>query len=238
MSQSSYEVWAAGRADTRFTEWLRQQAEPAWSEATGHRFTRELADGTLADAVMRQYLIQDYSFLDSFVRLVASTIVKAPSLADRIPLGRFLGAVSSEENTYFHRAFDVLSVPEVDRTRPPLRPTTRAFHEVMADAIIADGYEETLAPLVVFEWLYNEWATAVADRRPDTFLHREWITIHANPQFDAFIAWLRGQLDRDGPSLSADRQEQIAEVFRRTVQLEKAFFDDAYRSAERDRSSF
>ena len=46
---------------------------------------------------MRQYLVQDYSFLDSFVRLVASAIVKAPSLDDRIPLGRFLGAVSSDE---------------------------------------------------------------------------------------------------------------------------------------------
>ena len=228
MSRSSYDAWAPGRADARFTEWLRQQAEPTWSEATNHRFTRELADGILADAVMRRYLVQDYSFLNSFVRLVASAIVKAPSLADRIPLGRFLGAVSGEENTYFHRAFDALSVPEVDRRRPTMRPTTRAFHEVMADAIGAEGYEETLAPLVVFEWLYNAWATAVADRQPGTFLHREWIAIHANQQFDAFVAWLRDQLDRDGPRLSPERQEHIAEVFRRTVQLEKAFFDDAY----------
>src|SRR5512147_1612894 len=106
MSRSSYEAWAASRADTRFTEWLREQAEPTWSEATGHRFTRELADGSLADAVMRRYLVQDYAFLDMFVRLVASAIVKAASLADRIPLGRFVGAVSSDENTYFHRAFD------------------------------------------------------------------------------------------------------------------------------------
>src|SRR6266511_3798966 len=113
MSHSSYDAWAAGQADARFTEWLREQGEPTWTEATGHRFTQELADGTLADAVMRRYLVQDYSFLDSFVRLVASAIVKAPSLADRIPLGRFLGDVSSEENSYFHRAFDALSVREV-----------------------------------------------------------------------------------------------------------------------------
>ena len=122
MSHSSYDAWAPGRADARFTEWLRQQAEPTWSEATNHRFTRELADGILADAVMRRYLVQDYSFLDSFVRLVASAIVKAPSLADRIPLGRFLGAVSGEENTYFHRAFDALSVPEVDRSTAHVAP--------------------------------------------------------------------------------------------------------------------
>ena len=228
MSHSPYEIWAAGRTDARFTEWLREQAEPTWSEAAGHRFTRELADGNLADAVMRRYLVQDYSFLDSFARLVASAIVKAPSLADRVPLGRFLGAVTGEENTYFHRAFDALGVPEVDRTRPMLRVPTRAFHALMADAIAAEGYEEALAPLVVFEWLYNAWATSVADRKPERFFHREWITIHTNQQFDAFVGWLRGQLDRDGPRLSPDRQQRIAEVFSRTVRLEKAFFDDAY----------
>ena len=228
MSRSTYDAWAASQANASFTEWLRGQAEPTWSEATGHRFTRELADGSLADAVMRRYLVQDYAFLDYFIRLVASAIGKAPSLADRIPLGRFLGSVTGAENTYFQRAFDALDVAEEDRSRPALRAPTRDFHAVMADAINAGGYQETLAPLLVFEWLYNAWATAIADRQPESFLHREWITIHANPQFDAFVAWLRGQLNRDGPRLPPGRQEHIAEVFCRTVQLEKAFFDDAY----------
>ena len=228
MASSAYEAWAAGRADARFTDWLREQAEPTWTEATGHRFTRELADGTLSDAVMRRYLVQDYFFLDSFVRLVASAIVKAPSLADRVPFGRFLGAVASEENTFFHRAFDALSVPEKDRRQPALRLPTRGLHDVMAAAIAEPAYEETLAPLVVFEWLYNTWATRVADRWPERFYHREWIAIHANPGFDAFVSWVRGQLDRDGPKLAPDRQDRIAAVFHSTLELEKAFFDDAF----------
>ena len=115
MSQSAYGSWATGRAAGQFSEWLREAAEPTWSEAASHRFTRELADGTLADEVMRRYLVQDYAFLDSFVRLTASAIVKAPSLAERVPLGRFLGAVTGEENTYFQRAFDALGVPAEDR---------------------------------------------------------------------------------------------------------------------------
>ena len=118
MSASAYDTWATGRTDGRFSEWLREGAEPAWSEAVNHRFTLELADGTLADEVMRRYLVQDYSFLDSFVRLTASAIVKAPSLADRVPLGHFLGAVTGEENTYFQRAFDALGVPAEGERRP------------------------------------------------------------------------------------------------------------------------
>jgi thiaminase/transcriptional activator TenA len=228
MPPSAYDTWATGRADGRFSEWLREGAEAAWSEAVNHRFTRELAEGALADAVMRRYLVQDYSFLDSFVRLTASAIVKAPSLADRLPLGRFLGAVTDEENTYFQRAFDALGVPAEDRARPVLRGPTQAFHKLMTEAIADTGYLKTLTPLVVFEWLYNAWATAVADRRPEKFYHREWIALHANPAFNSFVAWLRAQLDRDGPTLAAERQDRIVAVFRRTVALEKAFFDDAY----------
>jgi thiaminase/transcriptional activator TenA len=228
MPPSAYDTWAMGRADRQFSEWLREGAEPHWSEAVNHRFTRELADGTLADAVMRRYLVQDYAFLDSFVRLLGSAIVKAPSLADRVPLGRFLGAVTGEENTYFQRAFEALDVPAEDRERPVLRGPTQAFHKVMADAIAETGYLETLTPLVVFEWLYNAWATALADRRPEKFYHREWIALHANPAFDSFVAWLRAQLDRDGSTLAPERQDRILALFRRTVVLEKAFFDDAY----------
>src|SRR5512134_982036 len=213
MPRSAYDTWAMDRADGEFSEWLREEAEPLWSEAVDHRFTRELADGTLSDAVMRRYLVQDYSFLDSFVRLLGSAIVKAPSLADRIPLGRFLGAVTDEENTYFQRAFEALGVPAEDRERPVLRGPTQAFHELMTEAIADPEYLETLTPLVVFEWLYNAWATALADRQPERFYHREWIALHADPAFNSFVAWLRAQLDRNGPTLVPERQDRIVAVF-------------------------
>lgn len=223
-----YHQWADGRPDARFTDWLRERTEPTWSDAVGHRFVAELADGTLEDAVMARYLVQDYSFLDSFVRLVGSAIVKAPALADRIPLAQFLGMVTSDENTYFQRAFDTLGVADVDRTEPDLRAPTRGFHQVMAKAVAAESYEETLTPLVVFEWLYLDWASSVADRQPGKFYLREWIDLHANPHFVAFVDWLRGQLDRGGPALPPQHQAAVAATFAHTVDLEKAFFDEPY----------
>jgi thiaminase/transcriptional activator TenA len=227
--EKKHAQWASGRDDARFSEWLRQRTEPTWTRATTHRFTTELADGTLADAVMRRYLVQDYSFLDSFVTLLASAIGKAPSLADRIPLCQFLGVVTSAENTYFQRAFEALAVPAHDRVEPVLHAPTRGFHALMAEAVRSEGYAETLAPLVVFEWLYLTWASAVADRAPQAFYHAEWITLHADPAFARFVDWLRGQLDSQGPRLTDDRRDRVAALFRRAVELELAFFDEAYR---------
>ncbi|TVR97853.1 MAG: transcriptional regulator [Rhodospirillales bacterium] len=228
MPDQSFDDWAAGRPDPRFTDWLREQAQPLWTQAVTHRFVRDLADDTLPDAVMARYLVQDYSFLDHFVRLVGSAVAKAPTLAERLPLCRFLAVVTSDENTYFHRAFDTLGVSEAERTAPDLRQPTRGFHAVMADAVAAKTYGETLVPLVVFEWLYLDWASAVADRRPGKFYFREWIDLHANPDFVAFVDWLRRQLDAAGPELLPRKQNTAAEVFRHTVELEKAFFDEAF----------
>ena len=58
--------------------------------------------------------------------------------------------------------------------------------------------------------------------------YAEWIDLHAVSSFVEFVAWLRGQLDAVGPELSARREARVRRLFRRTVDLEIAFFDAAY----------
>jgi hypothetical protein len=45
----------------RFTEILRGASEPAWSDALGHRFVKELFAGAVPDAVMARYLTGCYA---------------------------------------------------------------------------------------------------------------------------------------------------------------------------------
>jgi len=222
--------WALLHSGARFTDWLAAAAEPDWSAATGHRFTHELAAGTLDPEVMRRYLVQDYTFIDAFVGLLGAAVHAAPSLADRIPLGRFLGMIVSDENTYFLRAFDALGVAEAARTSPPLRPPTAGFQALMREAAGSGRYAEALTVLVVAEWSYLSWASAVANAAPPQFWFREWIELHANPYFAGFVDWLRGQLDREGGALDADGRSRIRDLFCRAAALERAFFDEAYRA--------
>ena len=100
----------------RFTETLRAASEPGWAHAVGHRFVKELLAGAVPDAVMARYLIQDHRFLDSFLRLLGAALASADTFQARLRFGRFIGMVSSEENTYFLRAFEALGVTE-DRRR-------------------------------------------------------------------------------------------------------------------------
>ncbi|WP_318652265.1 TenA family protein [Bosea spartocytisi] len=208
----------------RFSETLRQASEPLWSQATEHRFVRELLSGTVPDAVMARYLIQDHRFLDAFLTLLGAAVATTDSFEARLRFGRFIGMVSGEENTYFLRAFEALGVTAAEREQRPDTQATAGFKAIMRDAAATRSYAAALAVLNVAEWLYLDWATKATAPLPQNFVHAEWITLHDNPDFRDFVAFLRAELDRVGPAEAALSRD----FFLRSVALELAFFDSAY----------
>jgi thiaminase (transcriptional activator TenA) len=208
----------------RFSESLRQSCEATWTRAVEHRFVHELGDGTIADDVMAAYLIQDHRFLDSFLVLLGAAIASSDSFESRLVLGRFTGMVCGEENTYFLRAFDALGVDADTRTRAPDTAPTAGFKAIMREAAATRSYAATLAVLNVAEGLYLDWAQRVPRPLPTNFVHAEWVTLHDNPMFVDFVAFLQTELDRVGPDDAALAQD----FFQRAVDLELAFFDAAY----------
>lgn len=208
----------------RFTETLRRASEPTWSQAVQHRFVTELFAGTIPNKVMAGYLIQDHRFLDSFLTLLGAAIFTADSFEARLRFGRFIGMVSGEENTYFLRAFEALGVTEKERAKVPDTKPTAGFIAIMREAAATRSYAAALSVLNVAEWLYLDWAMEAPKPLPSNFVHAEWITLHDNPDFREFVAFLRAELDRVGPT------EEIVskDFFMRAVALERAFFDAAY----------
>jgi thiaminase/transcriptional activator TenA len=215
-------------ADTdRFSEWLRERSEPAWTDATDHRFVRELGDDTLDDDVFQRFLVQDYAFVNAGASAMGYAVGQAPDMDAKSRLVDFLGTLTGDESDYFERSFDALDVASEERTDPTLAPVTREFIDVLQNASLDGDYEETLAVLVPTEWVYLAWAQAI-DGSPSRFYLDEWVGLHDNPAFEEYVEWLRGELDRYGPTLSPRRQRRIERLFCRAVELEAAFFDAAY----------
>ncbi len=210
--------------DDRFTDLLQRENRADWSAATGHRFVRGLCDGTLDDAVLARYLVQDHRFLDSFLTLLGAAMATADTPGARLRYGRSAGIVSGEENTYFLRAFAALGVDAAAREAVPDGAPTRAFKALMREAAASGRYVAVLSVLCVAEWLYLDWASAAPRPLPPRFVHAEWITLHDNPDFRAFVRFLREELDRVGP-VDADTAH---DMFRRAMAIEAAFFDAAF----------
>jgi thiaminase/transcriptional activator TenA len=208
----------------RFTETLRATSAPNWSHAVGHRFIKELFTGALPDAVMARYLIQDHRFLGSFLILLGAALATADTFEARLRLGRFIGLMSGEENTYFLRAFAALGVTADRRAADPDTQPTAGFKAIMREAAGTRSYAAALSVLVVAEWLYLDWASRAPKPLPENFVHAEWITLHDNPEFHGFVDFLRAELDRVGPA----QAKLCRDFFRRAVALEHSFFEAAY----------
>ena len=67
------------------TEWLRSEAGGDWNSITTDPFVEQLAAGTLPNATLARYLVQDHKFVDAFMVLLASMVAHAPTLEDRVP---------------------------------------------------------------------------------------------------------------------------------------------------------
>ncbi|NQZ32770.1 MAG: TenA family protein [Oceanospirillaceae bacterium] len=208
----------------RPTEYLRSQCQADWDVATDHDFCRELANGTLPKAKMQWYLAQDYKFVDSFVRLLATAIAHAPTLADAVPGAQFLALITGPENNYFLRSFDALEMTQAQQN-PPTAPQTLAFQQLMHSARMSGRYELMLAVLVVAEWSYLTWAERYVDY-PDSlpFWFSQWIDLHSGVGFAAVVAYFREQLDNVWQELSKAEQEQVSAIFSQAVQCECDFF--------------
>ncbi|MBM3485406.1 MAG: transcriptional regulator [Alphaproteobacteria bacterium] len=212
-----------------FSETLRAAAEPDWTRATTHPFTRALAADTLELAVYARYLVQDYVFLDALTALVGAAVAAAPSMVEKKRFAGFLAVLTGDENAYFGRAFEALGVSPASWRAAARAPVTHRFEGLLAEARRGD-YADILAVLVPVEWVYETWASAVADARPSRFYYAEWITLHTDPGFRDFVAWMRAELDRHGPDGGVDRVAGRVALFRRAVALEVAFFDAAFAS--------
>ena len=147
----------------RASEHLRDLSGEDWIAATRHAFTDTLATGTLDTRKMQGYLQQDYLFIDEFVRLLASAIAHAPSLADSVPAAQFLAMITRPENTYFLRSFEALDC--CPKATP--QPETLAFQRFTCDARQSQKSVRMLAIFCVAEWVYLEWATPFAERADD-----------------------------------------------------------------------
>lgn len=208
---------------------LKQDNLENWTKATNHAFTTELSKNSLCLDKMRLYLVQDYTFIDNFVRLASCAIYSAPSLSDRLPLAHFLGIIAGPENTYFQESFDILKVPKEKIENPILLKPSSDFQALMLKAAKSGEYANMIAVLCVAEWVYLSWAQPfVKDVDSLPFYFKEWIILHSGEYFESVVEHLRTQLDTAFNTADAKKQESIKEYFSQAVLLEKQFFDACY----------
>lgn len=208
-----------------FTDDLRRETATTWDAAVDHRFVDELWHGDVDPAAFTSYLVQGHQLLDAFVALLGAAVAAADRPPARTVLARRLGAMAGSEVDFSAAALDALDVPLADRTHPELHPPTSGLLELLHAARRAADYTACVTVLLAAEWLHLDLTTRPGVDPTDEPLQRTWIDLHRGPAVEAWVSFLRLELDRTAATLDEPAHARVRELFAQVVDLELALLD-------------
>src|SRR5207253_10737374 len=201
-----------------FFERLKTAASAEWRAYTEHPFTNGLADGSLAEAAFRHYLVQDYLFLIEFARAYALSVYKSPKLADMREAAAGLSAILDVEMNLHVKLCAGWGLSPSDLEQAPPAVEMLAYTRYVLDTGMRGdllALKVSLAPCVIG---YAEIATrlpAYSDAQVSTNPYRDWIAEHAGAPDQEVAAKARAHLHRPADRYATPAHEaEPAAIFR------------------------
>jgi thiaminase/transcriptional activator TenA len=221
----------------RFFERLKAAAPAEWRAYTEHPFTDALADGSLAEAAFRRYLVQDYLFLIEFARAYALAAYKSAGLADMREAAGGLAAILDVEMGLHVKLCARWGLAAGDLERAPPAVEMLAYTRYVLDAGMRGdvlSLQVALAPCVIG---YAESAARLA-ARPGALAaanpYSTWIAEYAGAPYQEVAAKARAQLERlAGRYATPAREAELVETFKEATRLEAGFWEMGWRAGSR-----
>ena len=220
-----------------FFQRLKGAASAEWRAYTEHPFTNGLADGSLAEAAFRHYLIQDYLFLIEFARAYALSVYKSARLADMREAASGLSAILDVEMNLHVKlcANWGLAPDDLEQASPAvemLAYTRYVLDTGMRGDLLA--LQVALAPCVIG---YAEIGALLA-ARPGALAvtnpYRVWIEEYSGAPYQQVAAKAQAQLERLAERYATPtRETELIAIFREATLLEADFWEMGWRAGRR-----
>ncbi len=217
-----------------FFERLKTQASAEWRAYTRHPFTAAMADGSLAEAAFRRYLVQDYLFLIEFARAYALAVYKSPHLADMREAASGLSAILDVEMDLHVKLCAGWGLSPGNLEQAPPAAEMLAYTRYVLDAGMRGdllSLRVALAPCVIGYAEIAERLAAHPDACAATNPYRVWIEEYAGGPYQEVAAKARAHLDRLADLYATPaREAELIVIFKEATRLETDFWDMGWRA--------
>jgi thiaminase/transcriptional activator TenA len=191
-----------------------------------HRFVEDIKADRLSNEAFERYLVFEGAFVDTAIAIFAYATAKAETIAQKRWLIGVLDALANQQIAYFEKTF---AARGIDPSRYDTgRADVAAFRDGMLAIARDGGFLDTIAAMFAAEWMYWTWSTAANSTAIGDPLLKEWVKLHAEPEFEAQARWLKAVLDEAGETMAPDERTRLSAIFGRAQRLEIDFHEAAY----------
>lgn len=212
-------------AETLSEEILRENRQ-VLDAMLSHRFVEDIKADRLPKDVFERYLVFEGAFVDTAISIFAYAAAKAETMAQKRWLIAVLDALANQQIAYFEKTFAGRGMDPRDFDLSIAEVV--AFRDGMLSIARDGGYLDTIAAMFAAEWMYWTWSKQAAERQISDPLLKEWVDLHAHPDFAEQALWLKAELDRAGDGMRASERSRLSGIFGKAQSLEIAFHDAPY----------
>lgn len=191
-----------------------------------HRFVEDIKADRLPNEAFERYLVFEGAFVDTAIAIFSFATAKAGTIEERRWLIGVLDALANQQIAYFEKTFAARAIDPASYDTG--RADVAAFREGMLAIARDGGFLDTIAAMFAAEWMYWTWSTEADRMAISDPLLKEWVRLHAEPEFEAQARWLKAVLDEAGETMDIAERKRLSAIFGRAQRLEIDFHEAAY----------
>ena len=181
------------------------------------KFVQGIRNGNLPRNIFKDYIAQDYYFLESFAKAYGLAISKSKDKSEIKSLSQLLVGVSDE--LILHESYS--KEWEIDLSTNYIKPATKNYTDFLYDVSIKLSSVEIMFAMTPCMRLYS-W---IGKNLSDMILnnpYKEWILTYSNESFDNLAKSLEKIIDNYQEPFDINHANNL---YKRAMELELDFFN-------------
>ncbi|MFC3038703.1 thiaminase II [Virgibacillus xinjiangensis] len=213
----------------RFSEELREAANPIWEASFRHPFIKELGEGTLPLACFRYYVMQDAYYLSHFAKAQSIGAAKAEEFYTTSRMASHAQGSYEAEMGLHETFYHLLEISKEEQEAFIPAPTAYAYTSHLHRASYNGHLGDIIAAILPCYWLYYEIGERLKDSKPEEPIYQEWIAAYGSDWFKALVEEQIDRLDGIAEHVTQADLKRMKEHFLISSQYEYSFWEMAYR---------
>lgn len=214
-----------------FTNILRKENQDVFQKIFEHPFVDGIGKGKVPKEALAHYIKADFEYLNAFMHVYGIAVSKSPRREDIKLFNEQIDFILHSEVHPHHNFCEQIGVDYEELQGHPLPPTADHYIKHMLYHAHMGGIGEILAALLPCPWTYLEIGNELMGKYTPTESHPfyPWIHFYANQEVEGLTGQLRKMLDTYAEQASEREKQRMKTVFRKSCQLEYAFWEMAYK---------
>ncbi|WP_106495212.1 thiaminase II [Lentibacillus sp. Marseille-P4043] len=213
-----------------FSQNLREENNDIFQAIFNHPFVQGIGKENVPKKALAHYIKADFEYLNAFINVYGIAISKANNRKDMSFFNEQIRFVLHSEIHPHHNFCEAIGVEYDELQGYPLPPTADHYMKHMMYHAQMGSLPEIICALLPCPWTYLEIGKELMKTYKPSKNHAfyPWINFYAEESMEKTTTEMRTRLDELADQSSSKDIGRMKEAFRKSCQLELAFWDMAY----------